>query len=297
MVVALAEAQHGVLAGYQALALGVTRAELRGLGWLRPIHRDVYAVRGRPLGDQGRWMAAVLAVGEDTHLFGRSACAALGMAEDDPRHVHVACPRGVPPREGIQPHRLMLEPVETGSIWDIRCCEPNRAIADFAATATRRELERALDQAAYDGTLSLDALDTYAASSRRGSRALMEVLGEHKPGTTITRSEMEELFLALCDRFGLPRPEMNVRHVLPNGRHIRIDALYAQAALAIELDGRGGHAHVKAFRKDRERDRGLLLQGLRPIRYTYADLTRNAAQTASEVATLIEIEVVVPQTP
>lgn len=293
-VARLAATQHGVFAVEQLGAIGVTRHELAALGWVRRLHRGVYVVGRSPITVHGRWMAAVLAVGPDAVLFGRSACAALGMAADDPRAVHLACPRTLRRRPGLRLHRVELGPHEIGEVEDIPCSEPNRAIADFAATATRRELEQALDAAAYARTLSLPALEAYAGARRRGSRALAEALASHRPGTTATHSEMEERFLALCDRYGLPRPECNVPHTLPSGRRIRIDALYRDARLAIELDGRGGHAHHKAFRLDRERDRGLTLQGLRPLRYTYADVTAHAARTAAEVGALVEC-VVMPR--
>ena len=37
------------------------------------------------------------------------------------------------------------------------------------------------------------------------------MLSLYTAGSTVTRSEMEERFLALCDSYGLPRPEVNTR--------------------------------------------------------------------------------------
>jgi hypothetical protein len=290
-VTAIAARQHGVVAHRQIVAAGVTQRELERLAWLRPVHRGVSKLGAGAMTPDARWLAAVLAVGDDACLHGRSAAAALGLATDDRRVVHTGCPRRVRRRAGIRVHLADTSGART--CRGIPCPEPNAGIAQFAATATRRELERALDQAAYERTLDLSLLHSHAARNGRGSRALKEVLESHTPGSTITRSEMEERFLALVDRFGLPRPDaMNVAHVLPGGRAIRIDALYGN--LAIELDGRGGHAHVKAFRADRERDRGLTLQGHRPVRFTYADLTRDAARTARELSSLREFDVFHP---
>lgn len=287
VVTALAARQHGVVGHRQILAAGVTEDELHGLGWLRPVHRGVSKLGRGVMTADGRWLAAVLAIGDDAFLAARSACAAVGLAHDDRRVVHLGCPRAVRRRAGIRVHVVERE---VRDVRGIPCCEPNQALADLAATATRRELERALDEAAYLRLLDLPRLEALAATSRRGARALREVLAAHRPGSTVTRSEMEERFVALVDRSGLPRPDvMNQPHVLPTGRPIRIDARYGD--LAIELDGRGGHAHVKAFRADRERDRGLVAQGLRPVRFTHADLTAHAARTVRELAALIDIDV------
>ena len=285
-VLALAAGQHGVVAHRQLAARGISAREIEGLAWLLPLHRGVSFVgAGAPPRD-AELIAAVLAVGEGAVLYGRSAAEALGLARGIEGVVHVAFPRKARDRPGIRTHLVTLLPDEAGSVSGIPVTEPNRTIADFAAEATRRELERAIDQAAYDGTLSVSKLQTYAQRRARGSKLLRQVLADHDPGSTITESELEELFLALVDAYGLPRPRCNVRHTLPGGRHIRIDAVYAVAGLAIELDGRDAHTRARDFERDRERDRGLTLQGLRPLRYVYADLTRHAARTAGEIRQL-----------
>jgi hypothetical protein len=71
----------------------------------------------------------------------------------------------------------------------------------------RRTLERAFDEAEY---LGLEWRSAEPRRGRRGSGHLASVLAVHEPGTTRTRSELEELFLAFCDHRGLPRPEVNV---------------------------------------------------------------------------------------
>jgi predicted transcriptional regulator of viral defense system len=284
---ALADRQHGAVAHRQLLAAGLTRREIQSLGWLRRIHRGVYVVGAGPMSRRTRWMAAILACGEEACLCGRSAAAALGLGADDPHVVHVAVPRRTRSRPGIRTHELHLAPHEQGRVHRIPCTEPNRTIADLAATATRRELERAMDEAAYHQSLDLSKLGAYARRSGRGCRLLRDVLYEHDPGTTRTRSELEETLLRLVDAHGLPRPEFDVAHTLPSGRSIRIDALYAGHGLALELDGRDAHTRAKDFQQDRERDRRLTIQGLRPVRYTYRDLNAGAHATAAEIARLL----------
>ena len=62
----IARVQHGVLTTSQLVAVGLTTAAIYkrvGRGRLYRIHRGVYAVGHDGLGDQARWMAAVLASG------------------------------------------------------------------------------------------------------------------------------------------------------------------------------------------------------------------------------------------
>jgi very-short-patch-repair endonuclease len=98
---------------------------------------------------------------------------------------------------------------------------------------------------------------------------------------------MEERFLALCDRAGLPRPECNLPFTLPDGTEVAIDAFWSSAALAVELDSRGFHSGWRAQVQDRRRDAQLTLAGLKPLRFTEADLTREGKGTIALLRELL----------
>jgi hypothetical protein len=113
-----------------------------------------------------------------------------------------------------------------------------------------------------------------AADPRRpGSRKLRALLGRAGLSMRLPRSVLEERFLALCDRAGLPRPELNCPYTLPDGSEIAIDACWRSAGLAVELDSKGFHSSWSAQVRDRRRDSQLTLAGLKPLRFTDADLT------------------------
>src|SRR5258707_10198522 len=72
----LAGRQHGIVARFQLLALGVRRGEIDARiarGVRRPVHRGVYAVGHGRLTRQGRYLAAVLTCGHDAVLGYQSA--------------------------------------------------------------------------------------------------------------------------------------------------------------------------------------------------------------------------------
>src|SRR5438132_7447563 len=78
LIAKLAEAQHGVVARRQLLEIGVTPKAIRVRIERERLHRlylGVYAVGHRSLAQRGRWMAAVLAMGEGAVLSHRSAAA------------------------------------------------------------------------------------------------------------------------------------------------------------------------------------------------------------------------------
>jgi len=72
----------------QLLALGFSSRSIehrRQTGRLHLIARGVYAIGGPALDQRRRWMAAVLARGEDAALSHRSAAALLGIGNESVR--------------------------------------------------------------------------------------------------------------------------------------------------------------------------------------------------------------------
>jgi hypothetical protein len=74
------------------------------------------------------------------------------------------------------------------------------------------------------------------AGPRRGTGILLSVL-EELSGPTLTASELEEAFLALCRDAGLRTPEVNVWMTLSDGSAIKVDFLWRRERLVVETDG------------------------------------------------------------
>lgn len=70
-----------------------------------------------------------------------------------------------------------------------------------------------MDEAEVLQLFDLRALDDVldAQPGRVGAARVRKVLLRHDVGSTLTRSELEERFLALCRRSGLPLPAVNAR--------------------------------------------------------------------------------------
>jgi len=93
-----------------------------------------------------------------------------------------------------------------------------------------------------------------------------ELAGHRVPHLSVTkrtRSDLELLFLGLCDDHGLPRPLVNHR---VHGH--RVDFFFVDHRLAVETDSWEYHRGSVALEDDHERDLTLRAHGIETRRYT-----------------------------
>jgi very-short-patch-repair endonuclease len=108
-----------------------------------------------------------------------------------------------------------------------------------------------------------------------------------RAGEGITRSELEEHFLALLDAAVLPRPKLN-HHLEAAGRLIECDCVWRPQRLVVELDGHATHGRRSAFERDRARDRTLQTAGWRVVRITWWQLRSEARGVVADLHRLLE---------
>jgi very-short-patch-repair endonuclease len=216
---------------------------------------------------EGRWLAAVLAVGRGPHGGGhvldhwqaavshRSAASLWEMlsASEGQVDVIVAGYGGRVRRVGIRVHRSQtLTRRDVILRYGIPVTTPARTVADLgdatargsAGAVSRGELRRAIRQANVIG-LPLDRED---AVDR-------------------TRSDLEADFLRICKRYRLPRPEVNVWI----GAFL-VDFLWRAERLVVETDGYLYHRGRAAFQDDRSRELELMRLGYHVLRLSEAQI-------------------------
>jgi very-short-patch-repair endonuclease len=265
-VVALAERQSGVIGYRQLRSLGLSHHWIKrriGMGWLIPILYGVCAVGHRPRLLRGWHCAALLAAGERAALSNRSAGAHWEMTKA-PSRPHVIAPRSADGVKGIVVHRPRAV-ADDDIVEDqgLRVASPARVLLDIAGEATRRQLERALDQAEMHRLhLPIEPLLT-RCKRRRGAPLLRAVLEWHIAGSTITESEAEEAFLAIVRTAGLPDPLPQCR---VEGR--RRDFVWPDHRVVVEIDSHTFHNTAQAFDRDRVRDNEVTLAGWTHLRFT-----------------------------
>jgi hypothetical protein len=236
-------------------------------------------------------MAAVLAVGRGAVLSHRSAAALLNLRPTGRTRIDVTTPHSAHPRRDIDVHRVRALPeLDVTSARGIPCTIA-RTLLDLAEVLPRRELERAIDRAELDRLLDLAALEQVLRDhpTRHAVLSLRALLSEYAIGRGLPRSELEERFLMVCVRAGLPRPELNVALSLPDGGEVVVDALWRRQRLVAEADGRAAHATRAAFERDRRhRDAQLLLAGFRVVRFTWRQVTQEPRRVAATVRSLLQ---------
>jgi len=89
-------------------------------------------------------------------------------------------------------------------------------------------------------------------------------------GPEPTRSDLERLFLRLCRRHRIPKPEVNVKL----GPYT-VDFLWREADLVVEVDSYRYHANRRTFESDRARDRDLKGRGIDVLRFADRELAHD----------------------
>jgi very-short-patch-repair endonuclease len=270
----LAVRQHGVVSRRQLVAIGFDRGAIeRRLAnrRLHQLYRGVYDVGHAIVDWRGRYLAAVLACGDEAVLSHRSAAALWGIRPTGAPRIDVTVSRtsGVRSTSAIVVHRPQLAaPVVVRD--GVPVTTPGRTLLDLATALPKRQLEKAAEMA------EALRLDVVVDDTHPGARRLRAAMATHDLGHT-TRSGLEDDFLALCDRFEIARPRVNA-----TVEGVEVDFCWPDERLIVETDGRH-HLTRAAFERDRARDAWLLVRGWRVMRFT----TRQVRRDAENVAVLV----------
>jgi very-short-patch-repair endonuclease len=256
----IAAQQHGVASIVQLREAGLSDDAVLGrvrAGRLHRVHQGVYAVGHPALTQEGRWLGAVLACGEGAVLSHRSAAELWQLLDCKGGLIQVSVPTtaGRRRRAGLRLHRRRsLDAHSTMHHRGIPVTTPARTIADLDGAVPPTQLRRAIRRAEV-----------------RGLRTGVEA-GEP------TRSELEHLFLRLCERHRIPAPEVNVRV----GDH-EVDFLWRPQRLIAETDGYRYHRGSAAFEDDHARDLDLRGNGFALHRFTYRQVTMEPNRVAASI--------------
>lgn len=275
----IAGCQHGRISHEQLLAAGVDRDRIkrwRADGRLRPVHRQVYAVGHTAPSLHGALMAAVLACGKGAVASHGSAGHVLGVLRAPPRRPEVSVPTpGGRRQQQIVVHRgQALVAADTMRLHGIPVTTPARVLLDVSPRLSPVELTRACHEAWIRSGTTPGHVEACIARNptKKGVAKL-----RHALGSDVTLSDLEDGFLKLLDRHGLPRPRTNIDHAGD-----KVDCHWAHLGLTIELLSYRFHASRRAFEDDVARRRRS-----RHIAYTWGDVFERGAQTATELAALL----------
>jgi very-short-patch-repair endonuclease len=279
----LARRQNGNVAHAQLRALGLSRHEIDGrveAGWLIPRHTGVFAVGHVPTACESAWHAAVLALGEAAVLSHTSAAVLWRMVRKTAiTEVTVPTQAGHVKRDGIVVHRQRLPAEHVTTHRGIPVTTPIRTLLDYAAVAPLNAVFKAFEQAQVHLHIppAPIAAEVISRPRQRGNGKLRKVLvGAVDPKDVL--SVLELRFLRLCDRYGIPRPHVNVRmgEWMP-------DFYWPAWGLVVETDSVAFHSTAAAKQRDALKGEFLRSKGLSVLRLTWAEVTERPAETARRI--------------
>ncbi len=284
-IAALAYRQRGYVTRRQLLRLGVGAEAVRyriKTGRLIPVYAGVYAVGHLPTLPQDRAVGALLACGPGAVLSHGSAASLWGVFRrwDMPFEVTTASARR---RAGIRTHRAALTRADIAKQLGVRVTSPARTLLDIAPRITERTLSRAVNELRIARHLGIEQLAELLDRCPRhpGTRRLIPFV---ETADNATRSKFERDFLAVAGRFGLPRPQINVRVA---GREV--DAYFPEERVIVELDGYEFHSSKDRFRSDRDHDADALTLDIVTVRITTDRLERAPDDEADRLHRILEL--------
>jgi hypothetical protein len=288
----LGEHTNGVWSAAQARACGLTDAEVRARlarGEWQRLRRGVYSDGGTTPDAVQRARAALLATGPGAVVAGRTLVRLLGLPlidDDDPVTGaaqagldDVAVPATAHPRRRPTLHveRLQLRP---GDLMSVRRCPAlalERALPGLAAVLTPAALVCVLDAALHEGRTEPERLSelVIAMRGRRNASALRRAVAladgrAESPAETLCRLLLLPVLPGL-----VPQVEAFDHAARPVAR---FDLADEGLRLAIEVDGRRGHAGTEMVARDRRRDARTRALGWETERCTWWELRREPDQ-------------------
>ncbi len=275
----LAADQDGLITIEQLRSHGITPWTQRRLvadGWIGRVAPRVYAVRGAPDTHRRRLRCGLLCLGERSWVSFEAAAALHGLDRSRPHAVEFTVERRRRPTmmPFVVHSTTRLEAIDHVVVDGFRTMSATRTVFDLAlARAHPQRIEAAIDSAVRLQLSSPEVLAKRLAGLRGSGRwgcRLVEDMITDSGGHT----HLERRFIELVREAGLPTPRMQVVF-RADGRHVaRVDFLFDDFGVVVEVSGQKGHASPAERARDAQRRNELQDLGLRVFEYTFDDVTK-----------------------
>lgn len=247
---------------------------------MHQIARGIYAVGWPQLTRERRWMAAVLACGDEATLSHRSAATLWGIGREVSGRIDVSVQRTVKVRRrGLRVHRRpTLRAEDIGHRKGIPVTTVARTLVDIATELDEIAVERAVNEADkrdfIDPEALRAALDRY--ESEPGAPLLRKLLD--KRTFRLSDSDLEILFRPIAAEAGLPLP---LSKQVVNGWEV--DFYWPGLGLVVETDGLRYHRTASTQTRDARRDRAHSLAGMTPLRFAHYEIKHEPVRVRTEL--------------
>jgi very-short-patch-repair endonuclease len=214
--------------------------------------------------------AALLLAGTGSYLscLGAAVLRRLAVPLGTPIHVSIPANRYIAPRAGFRAHRDAAE-VPPSRYRGLPSVSLETALVQAFGCVDELDVRRSLViDSVREGFVSVPrVLDALAAGTRRRSE-LLDLL-------TVCEGSQSEAEIAMLVRViraaRLPEPSRQLP-VSVDRRSYRLDLAYAEARVAIEVDGKAWHFNARQRNHDIRRDAELATQGWLTLRFTYEQI-------------------------
>jgi very-short-patch-repair endonuclease len=237
-----------------------TRAAVRR-GLLTRWGRNVYLV-GPITDEMTEARAAMLAIPHGTLGFDVAAQLAQFRPIAKPPLDVIVDPDRHGERKGVKIHRLELGRQDVTRMQGLPVTTPAVTLVHLARTLPALPYERAV-QEAYAKRLTDDRRLEQALDRHRGGRGTARVRRMLELGVDDLRSRAERSLRRWVHQSGLPLPIFNAE-VGP----WRVDALWNEKSLAVEINGHAAHSSPWAHDRDHRKEQYLIARGLTTRRFT-----------------------------
>lgn len=279
---AIASQNHGVIPTNLARAIPLSRYQIDKRierGTLVRVHEKALAVAGAPTTWSYRAAAALAALPNGSLGFNSAARLHSMDVPNKSTPITVTGPDSLHHElEGVVVRRSKrLRNEHTTVVQGLRVTSRTRTIVDLAADLSDGRIQRLIEDELSSGRSAWDEMErafvTSAKRGRKGSARMRRVMGKLE-GETPTESALERRFLDVLDAAGFPRPTVQGTAPWADDEPGRVDMLYAEERLVVELDGRRFHARFSAMEEDRRRDQLAVMNGHRTIRFGHRQVYR-----------------------
>src|SRR5579863_6189569 len=278
----LAGRQSGCVTWAQLRAVGVAERTIRrwtDIGYLVPIPMlaRVYTVGPGADDERTRLLSLALFAGPGAALSHGTAAHWRGWLRYPVAVTHVSTPRQIR-AELRDVHFHCRRELPRELINGIPRTNPIQTLLDLAATDKPGKLVNcSLAQLDFERRLDAHAIREACGRGKPGSANLIEALNSYMPQLARTKSDLEDEFLYVCQRFKIPLPEVNT---YVHGEEV--DCFWPDLGLAVELDGGGNHSSTAQRRRDQRKALLLRSHGLTVVRYSEDQVFNDPKHVAAD---------------
>ncbi|MGH2753046.1 MAG: DUF559 domain-containing protein [Actinomycetota bacterium] len=294
---ALAARQQGHISRKQARNAGYSdrsiQMRLDSGRWVAVLP-GVYRMRPAPDVWLGQLHAAYLWAGHGSLISHRSAAALHGLSGYRRGPVELSAPKRMWPKDGVICHTFRREDSPPFQwIHNLPTTRVNRTLYDIAAREPLSRLEPAFDDAHRRDLFALPQIaNDLLQRGRRGLAGTTKVrrlLASRDADYGLTESELEGRMLAILKPLDIGDLEVQLKISGNDGSIARVDFASPSRKLVIEVDGWRFHRINPDTRRDRARERKLVLGGWRVLRFTWDDVVKTPDLVLADVLKALTI--------